>query len=91
MASPTRIVAAKPTPKTAPSRKNRMLFAFATPVSASSPRKRPTHTAFTEPLSDCSTLPPRIGSANRNSVEAIGPCVRSRRFIRAACGKLPGA
>src|SRR5690606_37076785 len=52
--------------------------AFAVAVSASSPRKRPTQMALTEPLSDCSTLPPMIGSANTNSVRPIGPWVRSR-------------
>ena len=54
------------------------LLAFATATSAPSPRWRPTQKALTEPLSDCSTLPPRIGSANTNSVRAIGPWVRSR-------------
>src|SRR5690606_15877697 len=78
IAWPTRMVAAMPTPNTAPIRKNMMLLAFAVAVSASSPRKRPTQIALTEPLSDCSTLPPRIGSANTNRVRPIGPWVRSR-------------
>ena len=36
--------------------------------SARPPRNLPTQTALTEPFSDCSTLPSRIGRANANSV-----------------------
>src|SRR3546814_6069006 len=90
IACPTRMVAAMPTPNTAPIRKNMMLLAFAVAVSASSPRKRPTQIALTEPFSDCRTLPPRIGNANTNSVRPIGPRVRSRVLafgIAASCQK----
>src|SRR5690606_675354 len=64
-----------------PSSRNMMLLALAIAPSASSPRKRPTQMALTEPLSDCSTLPPRIGRANTNRVRAIGPSVRLRCWV----------
>ena len=84
IACATRMLAAMPTPNTAPSSRNITLFALAVAVSACSPRKRPTHTALMEPLSDCNTLPPRMGSANANRVRAIGPSVRVRCWIMAA-------
>ena len=93
MAWATRMVEAMPMPNTEPIRKNMMLLALAVATSASSPRKRPTQTAFTEPLSDCSTLPARIGSAKTRRVGAMAPSVRSRvdvRGIRASCQNAGG-
>ncbi len=73
-----RMLAAMPMPNTEPIRKNMMLLALAAAVSAFSPRKRPTQTALTEPLSDWATLPPRIGNANSSRLRPMGPVVRSR-------------
>ncbi len=77
MAWPIRMVEAMPKPNTEPIRKNMMLLAFAVAVSAASPRKRPTQTAFTEPFSDCAMLPARIGRENSRRLRPIGPEVRS--------------
>src|SRR5215472_13260455 len=82
---PTRIVAASATPKAAPIRRNITVLALEVAVSAASPRKRPTHTEFTEPFRDCSTLANRIGRANLYSVTGIDPSVSAR------CTLLPGA
>ena len=71
----TRIVAAIDTPNTPASIRNITVFELPVAVSAASPRNLPTQIALTEPLSDCSTLPKRIGSANVSKVRAIGPCV----------------
>ena len=59
--------------------RNMTRFALEVAASAPSPRKRPTHTALIEPLSDWRMLPPSVGSANRTSVRVIGPRVRSWR------------
>ena len=78
-------------PNTAPSRKNRIVFAFDVAASAASPRPWPTQIAFTDPLSDCSTLPARIGSENKNNVLPIGPSVSERlgRCIVADMSDIP--
>ena len=78
IACATRMVAAMPMPKISPISANSTLLALAVAVSAASPRWRPTQIALIEPLSDCSTLPPRMGSEKTSRVLAMGPCVRSR-------------
>src|SRR5690554_7192288 len=68
-----------PIPTLFPTRRSSdLLLALVIAVSAASPRNRPIQNALTEPLSDCSTFAPRIGSANSSRVGAIGPSVRSR-------------
>ena len=78
MPRPMRMVEASATPKAAPIRRNITWLALAVAVSAASPRKRPTHTEFTEAFSDCRMLANRIGSENLKSTAGIEPCVRER-------------
>ena len=84
---PTRIVAAMPKPNTIPNIRNMMILALLVAASASSPRKRPTQIVLIEPLSDCRTFDPSVGSANASSVGAMAPDVRSRplRWGRECC------
>ena len=63
-------------PNTLPSSRNITMLALLVAVTAAVPRYLPTQTALIEPLTDCSTLPIRIGSANVNSVRGIEPLVR---------------
>ena len=63
-----------------------MMLAFEVAASAFSPRKRPTHTALIDPLSDCRIFDASVGSAKRSSAEPMGPVVRSRWPGRAWSG-----
>ncbi len=65
-------------PNTAAKVRNMTMFALLVAASAASPRKLPIQIALIEPLSDCSTFAPSVGSAKAISVMAIGPTVRSR-------------
>jgi len=67
-----------PKPNTAEMSKNMTRLAFVVAASARSPSRRPIQIALIDPLTDCSTLEPRVGRAKSNSVRPIGPVVRSR-------------
>src|SRR3546814_3455850 len=63
-----------------------MMFALAVAASARSPRNCPTQIELTELDSVWRMFDASVGSANRTSVLAIGPCVRSiGRLPRAVC------
>jgi hypothetical protein len=48
---------------------------FPTPAKAASPKYLPTQIEFTEPFTDCRTLPNRIGKENANRARGIDPSV----------------
>ena len=67
-ACPIRMVEAMPKPKTKAVSRNMIRLPFVVAASAFSPRRRPTQTASIEPLADCSTDDPSVGSAKASSV-----------------------
>src|SRR3546814_12559082 len=71
-----------PKPKKVANIRNMMMFALAVAASARSPRNCPTQIELTELDSVWRMFDASVGSANRTSVLAIGPCVR-------AIGRLP--
>jgi len=66
-----------------------MILALAVAASASGPRKRPTHMALIDPLSDWRMFYANVGIANSISVDAIGPCVRSFAPVLPAAMLIP--
>jgi hypothetical protein len=54
------------------------LLALEVAASDASPRNWPTHTELMEPFKVCSTLPKRIGSANRMRPRLKEPSIRAR-------------
>ena len=75
MHCPTITVDAIEKPNRTPNSRNITTLELPTAAKAASPRYFPTQTALTEPLTDCSTLPNRIGSANASSERGMGPSV----------------
>ncbi len=71
----TMMVDAMEKPNMTPNSRNITTFAFPTAARAASPRYLPTQTAFTDPLTDCSTLPERIGRENASRARGIEPSV----------------
>src|ERR1700722_11578289 len=71
----TMMVAAIENPNNTPNKRNITTFAFPTAAKEASPRNFPTQMALTEPLTDCSTLPNRMGNENANRAGAIEPSV----------------
>lgn len=71
----TKTVVAIEKPNIAPNSMNITTFELPTAANAASPRNLPIHMAFTEPFSDCRTLPTRIGSAKYISARGIEPSI----------------
>src|ERR1700694_6188027 len=62
-------------PNRKPNNRNITTFEFPTPAKAASPKYLPTQIAFIEPLTDCRTLPNRIGRENASRARGIDPSV----------------
>ena len=71
-------------PNTAPSSRNITIFALLAPVSAAAPRNLPIQMALIDPLTDCSTLPSRIGNVKMNKVRGMDPSVNVAGFFMIA-------
>ncbi len=72
----TMMVEAIEKPNMTPNSRNITTFAFPTAASDASPRYLPTQTALTDPLTDCSTLPKRMGREKASKARGIDPSVK---------------
>src|SRR5712672_39508 len=62
-------------PNITPNIRNITTFELPTAANAASPRYFPTHTALTDPFTDCRTLPNRMGNENASKARGIEPSV----------------
>src|SRR5271165_704025 len=70
------IVDAIEKPNMTPNKRNITTLAFPTAARDAAPRNLPTQMAFTEPFTDCSTLPDRMGNEKTNKARGMDPSVK---------------